>query len=229
MKKSTMKSGFTLIELLVSLSLFVIFLGVVSSSYISVVRSQRQANTVRKMYSHVRTFMDTLNQEVRLGTIDYDCYEKVYNEKTDVNKCPPEVASDIAISADGFSSYLAIVNKDQTEKTIYKYDHENKTIKVKKFIQSGGGWSPSPEFDTAIIESSDGFKNLFPNELQVTGATFALYPAVNPYSKAHYKENQYQFQPKVTLFLTVANAGQSLPPFHLNLQTSISSRVYTRQ
>lgn len=42
------REGFTLIELMISIVIFVLFLGIVSQSYISIVRTQREANEVRR-------------------------------------------------------------------------------------------------------------------------------------------------------------------------------------
>ncbi len=221
------KSAFTLVELLVSLALFIVFLGILSTSYVGVVRAQKQANSVRKMYVQVRTFMETLAQDVRLGTIDYDCYENIVNAaNANSSLCPVSMPP---IAADGGSPYLALVNMDKTEKTVYWFDNLNHVIKLKKFVQTNGVWASAPDFDVAAIDGGDGFQTMLSADLKVENLIFAIYPAVNPYSHSHYSDNQFQFQPKVTVFVAVKNSSSNLPPFELHLQTSFSSRVYSRK
>lgn len=215
------RSGFTLVELLISISLFVIFLGIVSSSYVSIVRGQRQANITRKMYSQVRVFMDDLASQMRLGTIDYDCYPG----SAHIDQCPPDIAGTISSSS---GSYLALVNKDKTEKTVYFFDVQSQQLKLKKFIKSSNTWTSAPGYET-LNNSSNGFRSLFTDELKVKNVTFSIYPLLNPYSEENYAANHYQFQPKMTLFISVENANSNLPPFNLNLQTTLSSRVYSRK
>ena len=216
------KKGFTLVELLVSMAVFVIFLGVVSTSYVGIVRSQRQANAVRKMYSEVRTLMDTMSSDMRLGSPDYDCYEA----SSDVNKCPAEVKNKLQLEADGSSIYLALVNKDNTEKTFYWFDPTAQKLKLKKFSIANGAWAAEADY---VDQLDEGFKPLLADDIKITNLTFMIAPIVNPYSHAHYDQSQFQFQPKVTVLLSVENLNSTLPPFHLDLQTTISSRVYSLQ
>lgn len=227
-KNHRTKTGFTLIELLISLSIFVVFLGILSTSYMSIVRSQRQANDVRKMYSEVRGFMDSLAQDMRLGTIDYDCYRPLDASLADISKCPPDIAGSASISPEGTSTYLVIIDKDKTLKTVYRFQPETKKIEVKKYVVSAESWAPAPEFDVAATEDVDGFKPLISDNVSIENLTFAVYPAINPYSHDYYQVNQSQFQPKVTVFLTAKNGTANLAPFELNLQTTLSSRIYTR-
>ena len=216
------KKAFTLVELLVSMAIFVIFLGVVSTSYIGIVRSQRQANTVRKMYSEVRTLMDTMTTDMRLGSPDYDCYDA----SSDVNKCPAEIKNKLQLESDGSSVYLALINKNNFEKVFYWFDAGAQKIKVKRFNMVNGAWAPQADYTD---QAEDGFKLLLADDIKVTNLTFIISPVVNPYSHdlKIVNKNQFQFQPKVTVLLSVENLNSTLPPFHLNLQTTISSRVYS--
>lgn len=232
------KRGFTLIELLVSITVFVIFLSVVSVSYIGIVRSQRQANEFRRMYSDVRSFIESLAEDMRLGTIDYDCYRETGSFDPGLtNPCPFSTIIDPQSSAPDASPYLAIVNRDRTQKTVYWFDKENGQLKVKRYERLGGldevdiaSWSDVPGYGPGD-EGADpvtGSRSLLSNMVKVKTLTFAVNPPVNPYSSANYAKNQYQFQPKVTMSMTVENANENVPPFHLDFQTTLSSRVYTR-
>lgn len=210
--KRKFRNGFTLIELLISLVIFVLFLGVVSSSYVNIVRAQKQANEIRKMYSDARSLIDLMAEEIRLGTVDYDCY---YGLATD-GSCLPDVANTLTA---GRSKYLALVRKGGLEKTIFQYD--GKTINILRFTKNAAGWAPAPGYE-------NGFRNFLSDKVEIPYLSFAIFPDVNPYSKDNYYKNEKQFQPKVTIFMTMTNSEEIQSDFLMNFQTTISSRVYSR-
>ena len=208
MKKIGTKKGFTLIELMISIVIFVIFLGLVSTSYVSIVRAQRDANQVRKIYSEIRTFTDLFAEEVRLGAIDYDCYAGQFESTT---PCAEGVAGAMQ---QGRSSYLALVRKGGQQKIVFKY--ENNKIYVAKLKKIADAWS------------NPGYEELVSDNLDVTHLSFAIFPDVNPYLRENYFKTGKQFQPKVTVFMTVENALNPDSQFNFDYQTTISSRVYSR-
>ncbi len=217
------KGAFTLVELLVSIAIFVIFLGIVSTSYVSIVRAQRQQNEVRKMYSDVRVFLDMFAQEVRLGAIDYDCY-KPLDPASIIQNCP---LTDVQINpiTDGRTDVLALVSKDGQEKTIFKYDRsDTKKIMMQKYVYSRvtKAWEPATGYGDYVKLMSDA--------VSVDQLSFIVFPDVNPYSgdSAIYSDAAKQFQPRVTLLMKVKNAVSSSASFDMDFQTSISSRVYSR-
>lgn len=239
MNHHKLKKGFTLVELLVSIAIFVIFLGVVSVAYIGIVRSQRQANEVRKMYSDVRTFVESLSEDMRLGTVDYDCYQSLSSggPETVINPCPFSTIIDPQSSTADRSPYLAIVNKDHTRKAVYWFDKDNGKLLVKRYVRGGASdevdisqWADALGYSSGDegVDPNTGSRSLFSENIHVKNLTFSVNPAVNPYISANYDKNQYQFQPKVTMTITVENANNNLPPFHLDFQTTLSSRVYSR-
>lgn len=210
MKKIGTKKGFTLIELMISIVIFVIFLGLVSNSYVSIVRAQKNANQVRKIYSEIRTFTDMLAEEVRLGAIDYDCYDSQFKSAT---LCAPGVADSML---HGRSTYLALIRKGGQQKIVFKYKYEDKDKKiyVAKLKKVSGAWSE--------------YEELVSDNLKVTHLSFAIFPDENPYLRENYNNTSKQFQPKVTVFMTVKNALNPDSQFNFNYQTTISSRVYSR-
>lgn len=215
-KKRSARRGFTLIEMLVSLVLFVIFLGIVSSSYVNIVRAQKSANEIRKMYSEVRNFVDFLTEEVRLGSIDYDCYLGVI-PYSDVY-CP-ELLEAIT---DGRTTDLALYRKDGLQKTIFRYDPDEKKVFVRKYEKDAlGVWGEAPGY-------AEGFRETMSNFVSVEKMSFAIHPDVNPFAQVNAYDNAKQFQPKVTVFMTVKNGQNVKSQFQLDFQTTISSRVYSR-
>lgn len=237
-KKTGTKKGFTLIEMLISIVIFVIFLGIVSSSYVNIVRAQREANDVRRMYSEVRDFVDFFGQEARLSTINYNCYSvsglasafctsggtsSQTETGTSNTGILTGVCSEYFTLSSGRTTDLDLVRKDGLLRTIFHYDADNKKIQVKQYQKdAGGNWTLLPEY-------SDGnYKDLVGNSVIVDKLSFAITPDVNPYSGDYYCRNQKQFQPKVTLFATFKNNTTSVAQFSLDYQTTISSRVYSK-
>jgi prepilin-type N-terminal cleavage/methylation domain-containing protein len=215
-----MKRGFTLIELIISMCIFVIFLGIVSSSYVSIVRSQRQTNEIRKMYSEVRNFSDFLSEQIRLSEIDYECYNYDNNNLETADSCPPLYVE--GASTSGETGVLLLANKNGFEKVSVRFeqdDHGNGTANIKRWIKVNKIWTE---------ESVD---NIFSGVVEIKNLSFMIFPSRNPYGNAggkDYLNPKTQFQPMVTVYLSAANAVSTAPNFHLDYQTTISSRVYNR-
>lgn len=223
--KKNFKKGFTLIELLVSIMLFTIFLGIVSQSYLSIVRAQRQANEVRKMYSEVRVFMDTLAEDIRLSSVDYGCYEQgmMYLFVSGKAVCDAE---SIGTIVSGKTNVLSLLKKGGDEKVTYKIEEDlegRRRLMVKRWYF---------DYDTAnwlSVPGYEDFRSVFSDRLEINYASFAIYPGTNPYSSLNYMDNAVQFQPKVTTFLGIGNAEGTNVDFDYQFQTTISSRVYSRE
>ncbi len=213
--KRKMRKGFTLIELLVSIVIFVIFMGIVSSSYVNIVRAQKDANEIRRMYSEVRNFVDSLSAEAKLGTIDYGCYGGTIDVYSTV--CPQM----LQVIINGRTTDLALVRKDGLEKTIFRYDPDLKKVQVVKYEPSpGGAW--------ALAAGYDGFRDIMGDSVKVDKLSFAISPDVNPYSQENAYKSEKQFQPEVTVYMSVSNGENIKSQFSLDFQTTISSRVYSR-
>lgn len=219
-KLSIRKSGFTLIEIVVSIAVFVMFLGIIATSYVGIVRAQQQTNLTRGAIAEARNFMESLAQDFRLGTIDYKCYDEAFLNNAQI-ECP--------IAHEPFfrtkKLFLALVDRSNSRKNIYWFDSDAKTVKLRKFegfINNGFvSWIAQKGYE-------DGWRALFSNDVKIEKAFFDVFPPLEPYSSENYQKNQYQFQPYVTVFmaLNLAKANFSKEALLLNLQTSFSSRVY---
>jgi len=66
------KSGFTLIEMLVSVGLFAIVMLMVSSAYLIVIASDRQAQAVGNATNDLAFALDIMSRSIRTGT-NYEC------------------------------------------------------------------------------------------------------------------------------------------------------------
>ena len=208
-------------ELLVSMMIFMIFLGIVGQAYISIVRAQRDANEVRKMYSDVRSVTSLMGEEIRLGSIDYDCYH------LDVSAlvqpfCPETEIAGSLNQNNTENSFLALVGEGGKEKIIFKL--EDGRVWVRKFGRTPeGSYAPAAGY-------SDGYQALTSEKILIDHLSFAIFPDVNPYSNDAdvYSDNGTQFQPKVTIFMSTKKSVGVGSDFDFDFQTTISSRVYSR-
>lgn len=214
------RKGFTLVELLISMAIFVSFLGVVTTSYVSIVRAQRDANDVRKMYSELRNVIDVVSDSIRESAVDYGCYNPAEQSGIDLydpNRCLENAVSPIV---GGQTTVLALVKKDGLEKTIFKIDGAK--LVQKRWQKTSVGWEAVPGYEEYVPLNTD--------LLSLEGVNFRIFPQVNPYSNDPkvFGNSAFQFQPKVGLFLLVKNGVNAKSDFQLRYQTTISTRVYNR-
>ncbi len=216
-KRGANRRGFTLVELMISILVFVIFLSAASDSYISIIRAQKQTNEIRKMYAEVRSFTEMLAEDLRLSSIDYECYLPPTLEMGFSTNCP---AQGIESLSSGMTNVLHLANRNGFEKKAVVYNRDEGTVEISRYVKILNEWQQlgtEPE-------------KLFSGAVKIKNLSFAIFPVQSPYSGESeiYLDPKKQFQPKVTVFLTAANAYGSLPEFNLDYQTTISSRVYNR-
>lgn len=117
--------GFTLIELLISISIFMIFFAIAAGSYGSLVKANRAANDMQKIYREARFVFDTLAQEIRNGSLDYTCIDETKLDPLCLeNQFGPE------------KKVLGILRKDGS-RAFFKHDETNKTVLLRS---SGNDW-----------------------------------------------------------------------------------------
>lgn len=71
------QNGFTLVEMLISISILMLFLGVIAGSYIALTSANKSANDTQKIYREIRNVFDVLAAEIRSGQIDYSCINEL--------------------------------------------------------------------------------------------------------------------------------------------------------
>lgn len=125
------QKGFTLVEMLIAMAIFITFTGILISSYTSIVRSQREANDYRLMYSEARSVFESLTAELREGMVDYG----------NLNYA--------AGVSNGGLNELYLVSKDGQIKTHVEYDDNLGVVRVQK---SKKNFVPG---DFADLNSSD--------------------------------------------------------------------------
>lgn len=195
-RRSSSRKGFTLIEILVSLSIFMILLGVLMSSFFQLYKSQRAANETRKVVADLRTLVNFVQDEMRTKTIDFCGYEN-----GDVCK----------LSFDKAQNKIILVSKDQRERTTITFvsekvnDQDQGKITFQRATQDPGKiWLPLPEQVLSLSHA------------QLHSVSFSLAPMGD--TNKNLQSAAFQMQPSVTLHVTFGN--------NYYLQTTFSSRVY---
>jgi prepilin-type N-terminal cleavage/methylation domain-containing protein len=214
LKKIRARKGFTLIEMMVAMSIFVVFLGILISSYTDIVKSQREANDYRVLYSEARRAFDKMTEEIRNGWVFYDSALEINVEY----KKPNDV---LVLVSDGGNRKVEFHFEEMVDEEGESYDSARGNI---MFTEEG--------FDPVKGGLYENFYPLIISEKQRAYVTeFSVYvsPVGDPYKTENIFADGLQFQPKVTVFASfemVRRKGGD--PFVVDLQTTVSSRLYTQ-
>jgi len=183
--------GFTLIEMMISMSIFVIFTGILIGSYTGIVQSQREANQYRELYSNARYIMDKFTEEVRDGAVYYELSkEGVVN-----NQFKTSVYS------------LILLSKDGKDSVCFGYDNDKVRFLERKSTEQK---SYTLNSENIVVKNFEMFVS----------------PASDPYDSVNVFADTLQFQPKVTLKLTLEKDRGVKDPYEVSFTTTVSSRIY---
>lgn len=214
-KKIRQQKGFTLIEMLISMAIFMTFTGILISSYTGIVRAQRDANAYRDMYVQARQVMETLVQELRDGMVDYG------NEMV-VNKGAPQPLNNVA---------LYLVSRDGATKTYVSYEKENPGDKSPSIVRLEKTHLISDKMPSKDVGNYEKPSSVDLNDpSNVTVSKFRLYfsPKIDPYDPKSVDYATSQFQPRVTIYAEFTKARGNEKFYTMDLQTTVSSRVYSQ-
>lgn len=212
--------AFTLVELIVSMLLFTIFIGVVTSTYLSVSRSLRQSAEIRQVYGQARFVMDRFTQDVRLNTIDYACFEDGSDGLYDYQSSYQECAS-VSLSSEGETSVLALISADGSHRTVYAFDEtEGLSVLELDWDETSSDWTPSSGYASGT--------QLFQFEgAELASVQFVVKPLSSPYDSDHYIDAATQYQPSVHVMILARSTSSILEEaVQVRLQSTLSSRVY---
>lgn len=201
--------------MMIAMSLFVIFMGVVIQSYLSIVTTQREANEYRVMYSEARSIFDKFSDEIRNGVISYD---------------QMGVKPSTALLSDA-NKKLILFSPDQSRAVVFQY------LPLVSGVDGGGkiGFAEFKRMDDNLNDFNafrDQFENvdsyfLNSDRIKVKALNIYISPGDDPFKTENVVKDGLQYQPKVTLFATFSKEiASGKPPLELNLQTTISSRSY---
>ena len=217
--------------MLIALAIFMIFITSVSSAYIDIARNQREANIVREIYSDIRYVFNMITEEARLKTIDYACYRKgaIVEEYDGVDTLIDlsNLCTAVNPNIEDPQNYLAFVDAEGLRRTIFRIeeDSENKGRNFTFYKESytGGSWLPDAGFNQLSFAKLD-LKNTKINEFK-----FEISPLADPFDPRNVACGPVQFQPQATIYAQIEGARPDTSTFKMNLQTSVSSRVYNKK
>jgi prepilin-type N-terminal cleavage/methylation domain-containing protein len=174
------KLGFTLVELLISISIFMVFLALAAGSYGSLVKANRAANDMQKIYREVRFIFDTMAAEIRNGNLDYACIN--------------ETQLDPLCLENQFSKVLSVLGKNNLNRSLFKFDESDKKLLALRQERAAADlpWSVN-EWQPLASEN-------FPLE----SLSFSFFPLKDPYESANAGNSDVQWQPLVTIRIKVA-------------------------
>lgn len=188
-------------EMLIAMGIFVAFTGVLIGSYTSIVRSQREANEYRIMYSESRKVFETLTAYFRDGMVDYAAYQD-------------GVPAGGEVSAQGSQNReIKLISKDGQKKMQIFYNKDEGVVSLQN----------------SSLQGVDDPVNLNdPKLVKVTDFRVFVTPFADPYDTKNVDNNSIQFQPKVTIFANFSREFGNGKNYQMDLQTSVSSRIYSR-
>jgi prepilin-type N-terminal cleavage/methylation domain-containing protein len=227
---SRTKKGFTLIEVLIALTIFVVFVTSMSSAYLYIARSQRETNNMREMYSELRHIIALISDEARMKTIDYQCY--TVKEMEEVEKgmfegeltrreIPPSSVCG-ALSTRDNTSYLALIDSSLKNRTIFRIENtdDGKVLQIYKEQNTGVTWEPDDNYTGGV------YRDIKLHNIKLNDLKFEISPLGDPFDPDNVSCGPLQFQPSASIYISVSGLAQDTKDINLNLQTSISSRIY---
>lgn len=209
MNTENFKKGFTLLELTIAITVFVIFITVIFSSALYIMKAQREANEERKVYEESQFLLEFFAQNIRNGTPDYECYQDPSDLCNGQNLVTNKGLSD---------GVLALLLANGGERIIFK-KLDDGSLGFLRQISTPSGFQN-------VIGFTD-FKVLNQDTVFVESLQFLITPVKDPFIAL--EDNQYQYQPRVTIFMDLKGKSRIRPQgIRLKVQTTFSSRIYNR-
>jgi prepilin-type N-terminal cleavage/methylation domain-containing protein len=219
-KNKTLKSGFTLLELVVALAIFMIFIGAIMNSFISLTTTQQKANLSREASSEAKDLLNYISVEAREKRIDYSC--KNNGTDTDTNSQDFSLnCGDIQLDED-----LVFITNDGLERIIVR--------KIQDELTNFYTISAIKQTRPNLISNweAENETPLHSERLKIRNVSFTTTPGSDPYDYA--QTNPTLEQPKVQIVINIernsktenATASETEP---IVIQTTISSRSYSPQ
>lgn len=192
-------------EMLVAMAIFVMFTGILISSYLGIVKALRGEEEHRILYSEARHVFDVLTEESRNSTI----YSGGVTGAAGATEC----------NLYGFDvgDSIEFCSNDGKSKVEFKYADD--VLYLSKYEKKEVVGLVKEDF----IKISE--EKLHSDDVKMTHFDFYVWPKENPYSPEGVPVVG-MFQPKVTFVATFAKDDMKGGILEYNLQTSVSLRIY---
>ena len=209
MNKILNRRGFSLVEMLVAMAIFVMFTGILISSYLGIVKALRGEEENRILYSDARHVFDVLTEESRNSTI--------YSGGAATAGAAAGVAAECNLYGFDVGDSVEFCSNDGKSKVQFKYADE--ALYLSKYEKKEVEGLVKEDF----IKINE--EKLHSDEVKMTHFDFYVWPKENPYSLEGVPVVG-MFQPKVTFVATFAKDDAGGGILEYNLQTSVSLRIY---
>lgn len=217
----TLRCGFTLVEMLVAVSIFSVVVTIAADIFIRAQRAQRQAAALEKVQDVTRFIMTRMAQELSTGRIAYECYAGTEGSCNISTRSIVEVGRIV-------SDTLAVQGADGQITQFTRREGGNADY---GFICGSGDITASC---LIMIVPDRTPERVTPDGYTIQKLAFFITPGEDPLTVAMTGDpplNDYPIdaQPKVTVLMTVRGAVPGIrDPIDLSVQTTLSSRQYTR-
>ncbi len=128
-----------------------------------------------------------------------------------IDYCGDNNESKLSLISKDLSSVSSIAQSVNQSRTYIEYIEPTEDTKGVVRLNS--------DFSSFDLNSSD---------VSVTDFKFYLFPSVDPYNQENVYSDDVQFHPRVTIYAQFERDGISGEPLVMELQTSVSSRVYNQ-
>lgn len=214
--KKTYSSAFTLIEMIIAITVFTLFIGFAMGGYLTFHRAQQEAAISRTMLLESERVMSQLTTALKENALAYEFYEGA--------AASPLVSS---FSVFGVPQHaidtntLVLSDVLAGQELEYHFDSENQALTLQIFeLGAFGNREPAPGYGQPLVLHSEA--------VTFSNVSFRIVPGKDPYSPENILEgdDSLWFQPNVQIKLTALSPGRVRDEIVINLQTSVTSRIY---
>jgi len=191
-------AAFTLIEMIIAITVFTIFIGFAISAYLAFHRADQDALVVRALLMEEQGIMDKLSSAVKENRIAYSAY------KDSVSGENIETAN------------LYLLSADKKNIFVYSWDSDAQMVQLQAFDSTSG--APLDGYADPIQLNSENAK--------VSYLEFKIFPSVDPYADENKQVDNVQFQPVISIDMTMEMPGRVQEKVSVSLHTAATSRYY---
>lgn len=199
-RKTRVLPGFTLIEMIVSVAIFMFVMVIAVGSLVSIVGAGRKAQSIEAVVDNLRFALDEVSRVVRTGT-EFNCSENISVEG--VQDCPSG------------GSQIAVINQYGAEdKIVFRFADDDACN-----VDGGTAFTSG-----CLMRSTDGGASFLP----ITSSEIEIDPAQSRFfvQGSASRSDGDTVQPMLVMTLSAKVTKGLSQPTELNLQTSVTQRVY---
>jgi type II secretory pathway pseudopilin PulG len=224
-QKPNTRKGFTLLEIVIALGIFMLFMGAILNTFISLTSTQQKANLSREGMSEAKEILNFISVEAREKRIDYFCNPP----STGIPAQEGTTALTLGCGIDDDNTVLVFVSNNGLERLIIqKLNNEN---------QEETNGQPSINVTAQTQRRNNIFSNwqtineipLHSERLKIKDINAQITPTQDPYDFGNDPEPLQHpvAQIRLEIYRNAQNPDESAE--QILIQTSVASRAYSPQ